>query len=301
MSIPNTGADIGTWGSADLNPNFGILDNILGSVTTLNLAGAGTVNLTDAQQQSAIIRLTGVLTTNPVVAFSEPGFWIIENLTSGNFVVTLSTPTSVENIATPPGSRYQVFCDPTIPGMRFVNLPPLGTLQRFCTSVIPTWITACTINPWLPCRGGTQLIATYPALAAQLGTTFGGNGSTTFGVPDFQGRDGYDLDNGAGRISSLTMSPSGNTVGATGGDERFFAHTHGFTGSPATWATNQSNITFGSPLSVTGPGVSGVTPSGGFGQATVTITPSGNNSTTGTGAGQNMPPSIVAGITFIKT
>lgn len=40
----------------------------------------------------------------------------------------------------------------------------------------------------LLCDGATHAIASYPDLAALLGTTYGGDGITTFGVPDFSDR-----------------------------------------------------------------------------------------------------------------
>lgn len=41
---------------------------------------------------------------------------------------------------------------------------------------------------WLECNGGIYNIADYPALAAYLGSSFGGNGTTTFAVPTYSGR-----------------------------------------------------------------------------------------------------------------
>ena len=41
---------------------------------------------------------------------------------------------------------------------------------------------------WVPCDGRILPIATYQALFALLGATFGGDGKTTFGVPDLRGR-----------------------------------------------------------------------------------------------------------------
>lgn len=41
---------------------------------------------------------------------------------------------------------------------------------------------------WLLCNGQVASISQYQALFALLGTTFGGNGSTTFGIPDARGR-----------------------------------------------------------------------------------------------------------------
>ncbi|HEY5278752.1 MAG TPA: tail fiber protein [Pseudolabrys sp.] len=41
---------------------------------------------------------------------------------------------------------------------------------------------------WALCNGALLPIAQYSALFSLLGTNYGGNGSTTFGLPDLQGR-----------------------------------------------------------------------------------------------------------------
>ena len=56
----------------------------------------------------------------------------------------------------------------------------VGQLGEFPKSPLP--------SGWLECDGSVKTIATYPALAAYLGTTFGGNGTTTFGLPGYGGR-----------------------------------------------------------------------------------------------------------------
>lgn len=61
-------------------------------------------------------------------------------------------------------------------------------------AIIPTgaiWMFGMSNPPagWLPCNGATNLlIATYPALFAAIGTNFGGDGITTFGVPNMNDR-----------------------------------------------------------------------------------------------------------------
>jgi microcystin-dependent protein len=145
------------------------------------------------------------------------------------------------------------------------------------------------------------LISNYPYLFAQIGTEFGGNGSTTFGIPDVQGRDGYDIDNGAGRISSASMNPNGNTIGATGGDERLQNHSHGFAGTNQNWNTNSLRVSGTLSFSGVQPGSTVMALSDGT-IAAVNITPSGTIATSSFGGvGNNMPPSIVLGTTFIKT
>jgi microcystin-dependent protein len=55
-------------------------------------------------------------------------------------------------------------------------------------------------NPvgWALCNGQLLPIAQNSALFALLGTTFGGNGTTTFGLPDFRGRGPVGMGNGPG-------------------------------------------------------------------------------------------------------
>jgi microcystin-dependent protein len=41
---------------------------------------------------------------------------------------------------------------------------------------------------WLPCNGSLVQISQFQALFSLLGTTYGGDGQTTFGLPDLRGR-----------------------------------------------------------------------------------------------------------------
>jgi microcystin-dependent protein len=45
-----------------------------------------------------------------------------------------------------------------------------------------------TTRDWLPCQGQLLAIRQYTTLFSLLGTTFGGDGQTTFGLPDLRGR-----------------------------------------------------------------------------------------------------------------
>jgi microcystin-dependent protein len=40
---------------------------------------------------------------------------------------------------------------------------------------------------WMPCNGQLLPINQYSALFSLLGTSFGGNGTSTFGLPNLQG------------------------------------------------------------------------------------------------------------------
>lgn len=98
-----------------------------------------------------------------------------------------------------------------------INL--LGTVP---VGAILPWVTGSAPTRWLICDGRTISRATYAALFAVLGTSFGaGDGSTTFHIPDLRGRVIAGLDNAGtaqgdgGRISGAWA----DTVGGSGGSE----------------------------------------------------------------------------------
>lgn len=100
---------------------------------------------------------------------------------------------------------------------------PSGAVMPYAGSSTP--------SGWLLCYGQAVSRATYAALFAALGTTYGaGDGSTTFNIPDLRGRAAFGLDNmggtAANRITSAGSGISGTTLGAAGGDEHMPAHGH---------------------------------------------------------------------------
>jgi microcystin-dependent protein len=97
---------------------------------------------------------------------------------------------------------------------------PAGALFPFAGAAVPAG--------FLLCDGSLVSRSTYAALFAALGTAYGaGDGSTTFGLPNMQGRVPVGKD--AGTFA---------TLGATGGEQahtlslaEIAAHTHVFTGA----------------------------------------------------------------------
>ncbi|MGE5396790.1 MAG: phage tail protein [Chitinophagales bacterium] len=58
--------------------------------------------------------------------------------------------------------------------------PFLGEIRSFAFGIVPTG--------WYLCDGTLLQISQYSALFSILGTTYGGNGTTTFALPDLRGR-----------------------------------------------------------------------------------------------------------------
>lgn len=42
---------------------------------------------------------------------------------------------------------------------------------------------------WMPCKGQTLQVAQYQAVFSLIGYTYGGNGTTTFNLPNLQGAE----------------------------------------------------------------------------------------------------------------
>jgi microcystin-dependent protein len=63
---------------------------------------------------------------------------------------------------------------------------------------------------WLFCQGQILPISSYNTLYALVGTQFGGDGTTTFGIPDLRGR----IPIGAGAGPGLSNRTAGNKGGA---------------------------------------------------------------------------------------
>jgi len=106
---------------------------------------------------------------------------------------------------------------------------PVGTVLDFSGPVLP--------DNYQYCAGQELSRATYSALFAVIGTTYGsGNGTTTFNVPDYRGRVLAGKDNMNGTAAGRLTQVDGTTLGAAGGTDtvtltssQIPAHTHPIT------------------------------------------------------------------------
>lgn len=75
------------------------------------------------------------------------------------------------------------------------------------------------------CQGQILNISTNTALFSLLGTTYGGNGQTTFGLPDLRGRVPVGTGQGPG-LSPMTLGQMGGSENVTILSSQMPAHTH---------------------------------------------------------------------------
>jgi microcystin-dependent protein len=106
--------------------------------------------------------------------------------------------------------------------------PYLGQISLFSFGFAP--------KGWALCNGQTLPINQNQALFSLLGTTYGGNGVTTFALPNLQGRASISSGQGPG-LSNYALGQNGGEVGHTLTTQEIPAHTH----SAAT-ATNTTQM-----------------------------------------------------------
>ncbi len=147
---------------------------------------------------------------------------------------------------------------------------------------------------WAICDGAVIAIQQNTALFSLLGTKFGGNGTTTFALPDLRGRMPIGMGQGLG-LPSYTLGQQGGMADTTLTQNNLPSHTHpatlSLTGLGATTTLNVS--TQGGGTSTPTAGASLCTAAGGPGGADIYITPAptanlvalGNISTAVSGSG----------------
>jgi len=95
-------------------------------------------------------------------------------------------------------------------------------------------VTAATFCPrgWAAANGQILSISQNTALFSLLGTTYGGDGITTFALPDLRGRTAINTGQGPG-LSGYTLGETGGTEVHTLTTNEMPAHTHQAYGSNA--------------------------------------------------------------------
>jgi microcystin-dependent protein len=113
-----------------------------------------------------------------------------------------------------------------------VSTPFLGEIVLFAGNFAP--------RNWAFCAGQILAISTNTALFSILGTTYGGNGQTTFALPDLRSRVPVGQGQGPG-LSSYALGQQGGTESVTLNSQQLPPHNHnvsafsdtGDTGKPA--------------------------------------------------------------------
>jgi microcystin-dependent protein len=167
--------------------------------------------------------------------------------------------------------------------------PFLGEIRMFAGNFNP--------RAWALCDGQILSIAQNQALFSLLGTTYGGDGRTTFALPDLRGRLPQHWGNGQG-LSNYALGQKTGTETVTLTAAQIPAHTHMLTPGCNNAVANTDSQTAVGTFPATQNGVEGGYPmyaAAAQGNSKMLATPTG--STGGNQPHDNRQPSLV--VTFI--
>lgn len=97
------------------------------------------------------------------------------------------------------------------------QLPYIGEIRPVALSYAP--------NGWLICDGSLLPISEYETLFTLIGTTYGGDGDSTFGIPDLRGRTPIHQGQGSG-LQSRILGETGGAESHTLTVAQMASHTH---------------------------------------------------------------------------
>lgn len=123
--------------------------------------------------------------------------------------------------------------------------PFIGEIRVFSFGIVP--------YGWAKCDGTLMTISQNQALFALLGVKFGGNGSTTFALPDLRGRTPVSFNNGTSLIGPRAFTIVGQYSGTdtvTLDATTLPTHTHALVANKAAGTTSSSVNTFPSAPSI---------------------------------------------------
>jgi microcystin-dependent protein len=146
------------------------------------------------------------------------------------------------------------------------NTPYLGEIIAFAGTHIP--------DGWTVAAGQTLSIEQNQALFVSIGTTYGGDGQTTFELPNLVGRDVVGSGTGAGLPGSSTTN---YTDGMTFGSDNITLTPNQVPANQAPTITITApsySVAEGGTLQLLGTGISIADPGGGNGSEALTIKPS---------------------------
>jgi microcystin-dependent protein len=118
--------------------------------------------------------------------------------------------------------------------------PYVGEIRMFAGNFAP--------SGWMFCDGGLMPISENEALFQLIGTTYGGDGQSTFAIPDLRGR--IPIHQGAGAGATYQLGEQGGAEEVTLTTQQIPAHTHpllaadgiGNTANPADGVLAESSL-----------------------------------------------------------
>jgi hypothetical protein len=209
-----------------------VFNNTTGAFTFTAQAGAADPGVLVPQGAYSILRSNG---TNMEVAFSGAVGTVTSVATTTDLIggtITTTGTLGLSNTGVTAGtygdathtSRVQV----DIKGRILVATAPAIAIPSSQITDLSAFLPTGVVMPWAPssapsafwliCDGTVYPIPSYPILGPLLGNTYGGDGTTTFAVPDLRGRTIAGVDSGVGRLTATGLGVAA-TLAAVGGNQ----------------------------------------------------------------------------------
>jgi microcystin-dependent protein len=107
----------------------------------------------------------------------------------------------------------------------------------FYLSQIVMWGLGFAPRGWMACNGQLLSIAQNTALFSLLGTTYGGDGQTTFALPDMRGRAPVHFGQGRGLSTNWVLGQAAGAESTTLTQTQMPMHTHSATATSTSTTT----------------------------------------------------------------
>lgn len=160
-----------------------------------------------------------------------------------------------------------------------MSTPFVGEIRLFGFSRIP--------SGWFACDGSLKSISQYQLLYALIGTTYGGDGVNTFGVPDLRGQIPLHQGTGPG-LTPRVLGQGGGTETVTLIPTQIPQHTHSFN-------VNTTAANVATPGNSVQPGAFNTMYSGNLtGLTSYDLAPAAVSSTGGSQPHNNLMPTLTA-------
>jgi microcystin-dependent protein len=157
----------------------------------------------------------------------------------------------------------------------------LGEIRTFPFNFAP--------QGWALCNGQLLSIAQNTALFSLVGTSFGGNGTTTFGLPNLQGSFAMHWGQGVG-LSPYVIGQAGGEANVTLLSTQMPSHNHLVNCTATDGTASPAETVAGQPVAQFGGGGRGRQPAYAAGPATVSMSASAVTQAGGSQPHNNMPP-----------
>src|SRR6185312_3397179 len=129
-----------------------------------------------------------------------------------------------------------------------MSQPYVGQILMFAGNFAPAG--------WMTCQGQTLPISENEVLFQLIGTTYGGDGESTFNLPDLQGRVPIHMGTGSG-LSTYQIGEQAGTESVTLTQQQIPSHNHfalTVSGPPGGNSSKVTNATYFADQAATVPG-----------------------------------------------